>query len=116
MLPVVSAFHQMNLLLHNIFRLFFQAPLESFDLIRTQRNVHLGNLRACHKLAQSVDEDRCSAKLSKLLGRGGPLTPGTRSRRHSRPQARSRNDYDHLHSGLQVYEGGTLSSKSDCNQ
>src|ERR1700674_5997463 len=97
---MLSAFHEMNLLSQNILRFFFQPAAESFDLIPAQSNVNLGDFRTGRELAQSVNEDRRTAKLSELLARRGLLAPGARSRGHARPQPRSRNDCNHLHNGL----------------
>ena len=111
LLPVLAAFHQTNFLLQDVLRFFFQTRAEAFDLIRSQCDADLRHVRTGGKLAQRMNQNRRTGEFSELLGRRRLLALGARSRGHSRAQARSRNNDDYLHGGLQVYEGGCAGFK-----
>src|SRR6202035_5134864 len=100
----------MNAFLQNVVGFFFQAGAESCDFIAAQSNVNLGDLWAGRELAQSANQDRHAAKFGELFGRHRLLALEDRARGHARPHSCSRNNYDHLHGGLQVYEAGCISS------
>src|ERR1700722_9198888 len=102
----------MDVFPRNVAGFFFQPGAESFDFVAAQSNINFADFRAGCELAQSANQNRHAAEFAELFGRARLLALENRSRGHARPQSSGRNNYDHLHGGLQVYEPGLLQFKS----
>jgi len=98
---VLPTHHEFHFLFQDVAGFIRKTGVESRNFVFPQRNPDFADRVDGGKLAQGVNQNRCSAEFSELLGWRFLLTFGADwHRSHARTQTGSRNYDNHLHRGL----------------
>src|SRR5437763_2180609 len=112
-LSVLAAHHELDFFLQQIFRFTGQPLAKWIDLIFPEGDPDFADFLDRGKLPHGVNENRSAGEFSELF-RGMELSClrvlGAGHRSHARPESGSRNNDNHLHGGLKVYEAATWTS------